>query len=44
MSHDKPTANKCKLHALQVVNRLELYVYAVQHGLGVEQEKMKAVG
>ena len=29
---------------LQVGNRLELYVYAMKHGLGVEQEKVKAVG
>ena len=29
---------------LQVANRLELYVYAVKHGLGMEQEKMRAVG
>lgn len=29
---------------LQVANRLELYVYAVKHGLGMEQEKMKAAG
>jgi two-component system nitrate/nitrite response regulator NarL len=27
----------------QVANRLGLYVYAVKHGLGVEQETMKAV-
>jgi two-component system nitrate/nitrite response regulator NarL len=29
---------------LQVGNRLELYVYAVKHGLGTEQEKAKAGG
>lgn len=29
---------------LHVGNRLELYVYAMKHGLGVEQEKAKAVG